>query len=345
MAVSEPYIKGNVIFGLPEFIDQHGGDSAALLREAGLPVIDYSKPEVIVPFRKIGIFTEIAARSLNMPSLGIEYILKMPPHLPNLAPFIMLAKFEKDCRGWLKAVQKYLKVHTNGFALELFEEHEKEFAILRYNTDALTVFSRQMTESVLAKIVVAVRSVTREFSSKPLLVKFQHSATTADMSAFEKCFGCPIEFNASHTEIVFDKRVLAMSTQGNLTLLRSLMGVYVEYQISHMPKLQSTTTTMVSLAISGALGTGVCNIDHLASSFNMNPKKLQRTLTDEGTSFSEILDEVRKNLACKLLLESAIPITRIAGMLDYAGSPPFTLAFRRWTGNSPLEYRKRSKAA
>jgi AraC-like DNA-binding protein len=58
------------------------------------------------------------------------------------------------------------------------------------------------------------------------------------------------------------------------------------------------------------------------------------------SSFSHILETVRENMARNFLAESEAPIARIAGLLDYSTTAPFSLAFKRWTGKTPLEFRK-----
>ncbi|MBL8845828.1 MAG: helix-turn-helix transcriptional regulator [Hyphomicrobium zavarzinii] len=74
-------------------------------------------------------------------------------------------------------------------------------------------------------------------------------------------------------------------------------------------------------------------------------KKLQRLLSHEGTSFSAILDDVRRAMAVRLLSDTEAPISRIAGLLAYSTPGPFTLAFKRWTGVSPRVFRKRLPAS
>jgi AraC-like DNA-binding protein len=100
----------------------------------------------------------------------------------------------------------------------------------------------------------------------------------------------------------------------------------------------------VELTIPSLIGTGNCNIEFVAEALGTNVKRLQRTLASENTSFSEILEKVRQNMALRLLSESDAPIERIAGLLDYSSTPPFTLAFKRWKGMSPLQYRKKKRA-
>jgi AraC-like DNA-binding protein len=342
MGGTEPYIRGCVILGLPEFIDQQGGDSIALRQAAGMGLHNLDDPELIIPFRNIGQFVELAARQLNVPFLMMEWVLNMPPHLPAMQPYITLAKFEKDCRGWLSSLQRYLKFHTNAFQFELFEPTEGNVATVRYVSEPLAQFSRQNTEGALAQMVHTVRHVTGQHKLGPNLVRFQHAQISPDLSIYEKCFGCPVEFNAPYTELIIDKEILSQSVHGNLTLFKSLMGIYLRRQMARIPVIHTSHKIMVSLAIGNMLGSQHCTVTAVAESLDMNSKKLQRLLQDEGTSFSDIMDEVRKNRACLLLTETQIGVAKIAGMLDYAGSPPFTLAFRRWTNQTPLEFRRQN---
>jgi AraC-like DNA-binding protein len=343
MAKVEPYIQGHGIMGFAEFITEKGGEPSEIIRAVGLPLANYNRPDLVVSYRKVGAFLDEAARVLNMPSFGVECVFSIPMHIPFLAPFVTLSKFETDVRGWLLAVQRYLKVHTNGFVLELIEKENSETARLRYVSDPLTSLSKQLASTVLAKAVVAARHATDRSDLHPNCIYFRHSGGIGEQQTYQRLFGCEVLFNAEHDEIEFGSAILAQPTSGSLGLFKSAMNLYVRWQISRLETQHVSHTTMVSLAIASALGTGHVNVGNVAESLGWNAKKLQRVLVDEGTSFSEILDQVRKNTALALLHDSEIPTGKIASMLDYAGASPFNLACRRWFGQSPNEFRKRGK--
>ena len=84
-------------------------------------------------------------------------------------------------------------------------------------------------------------------------------------------------------------------------------------------------------------------VEFVAESIGLSAKKLRRLLASEGTTFSDLLETVRSKMARELVANSNTPVASIAGLLDYSATPPFILAFRRWTGMSPLEYRKAKK--
>jgi AraC-like DNA-binding protein len=68
---------------------------------------------------------------------------------------------------------------------------------------------------------------------------------------------------------------------------------------------------------------------------------LRRRLEEEGTTFTGLVDEVRRDLAERHLSDPHRTISEVAFMLGFAHAPAFHKAFRRWTGATPSERRAR----
>jgi AraC-like DNA-binding protein len=81
-------------------------------------------------------------------------------------------------------------------------------------------------------------------------------------------------------------------------------------------------------------------IDEVAAGLHLSTRTLRRRLTEEGTSFRALAEEVRRGLAEELLGRSGLTVAEIAHRLGYTASPAFTHAFTRWTGHSPRAYRR-----
>lgn len=82
------------------------------------------------------------------------------------------------------------------------------------------------------------------------------------------------------------------------------------------------------------------SLEAMAEHFAMSRRTLIRKLKTEGTSYQELLDEVRRELALWYLLETLEPIERIAERLGYQDTSNFSRTFRRWFGSTPLVMRK-----
>lgn len=85
---------------------------------------------------------------------------------------------------------------------------------------------------------------------------------------------------------------------------------------------------------------GEISLPEVAALVGTSARTLQRRLDEQGTTYSEVLDEVRQRVALERLLQSDATITEIAHDLGYSDSAHFARAFRRWAGISPLELRR-----
>ena len=84
---------------------------------------------------------------------------------------------------------------------------------------------------------------------------------------------------------------------------------------------------------------GFPSLQVTARMFHMTPRTLHRRLVDEGTSFHELLEDVRRTLAVEHVKSGRFAIEEIAYMLGYSDLANFRRAFRRWESVSPSAYR------
>lgn len=82
------------------------------------------------------------------------------------------------------------------------------------------------------------------------------------------------------------------------------------------------------------------DMELLARKLNTSSRTLRRHLTTQGTSYKEILDDVRSHLAKEYLRTTRMSIDDIAGTLGFSDAANFRHAFRRWTGKSPSDFRR-----
>ncbi len=87
------------------------------------------------------------------------------------------------------------------------------------------------------------------------------------------------------------------------------------------------------------LADGAIDMDSVARSLRQSTPTLRRKLQAEGASFSDILEEVRKEAAERYLLKTSTTVTEIARLLGFSHVRAFTRAFQRWTGKTPSEFR------
>jgi AraC-like DNA-binding protein len=82
-----------------------------------------------------------------------------------------------------------------------------------------------------------------------------------------------------------------------------------------------------------------CSAATIAQVFSMHRRTLHRHLRTEGLAFRQIANEIRFEIACNLLANTDMALSQIAAALKYSEPSAFTRAFRRWSGQTPSEWR------
>jgi AraC-like DNA-binding protein len=82
------------------------------------------------------------------------------------------------------------------------------------------------------------------------------------------------------------------------------------------------------------------SFEHLAAHFNVSSQTLRRKLKAEKTSYPQIKDEIRRDIAIQKLIANSVSITHIARSLGFSEPRSFTRAFKKWTGYNPSEYKE-----
>lgn len=121
---------------------------------------------------------------------------------------------------------------------------------------------------------------------------------------------------------------------------------YVLQAAEHLSqfRLEQDWVRAVVDATKDTVGTG-SSIADVADALHTSVRTLQRRLTAVGMSFRQLRDVARSELACTLLSQTNVPIAEIARRLGYDEPASFTVAFRRWTGRAPSQYRAAPAAA
>lgn len=145
--------------------------------------------------------------------------------------------------------------------------------------------------------------------------------------------------DAAKCWLVFDTSLLdATSIDTDDALLQRLQPLAEQMltTLSARPQSGQTMREMTSKLIQG----GSACIEDVAKALTVSPRTLQRRLEAEGTSFGEVWDESRRQVACKHLRNPKIAIKEVAYMLGFSEPSTFYRAFRRWTGATPMDYRR-----
>ena len=100
--------------------------------------------------------------------------------------------------------------------------------------------------------------------------------------------------------------------------------------------------TKVENAIASVLPHGKLLVEDVARSLGISERTLARKLSDDGLNFTQILQQLRRDLALRYLDDRKLPVSKIAWLLGFREVSAFTHAYKRWTGKTPRQIRTAS---
>jgi AraC-like DNA-binding protein len=338
VAVSGSYVRSFSLIGLREICARLGVDCDDLLVRVGLDPTYIMSNDTLISIRACATLLEILSNETGVGDIGIQLSVVNQPHFPNLGSIVFMARFCKTVREWEAVAQDLWEYQANGFTFELIEESKPGTSILRYGLTDGSYPLRQHTEYAISNIIGLMRSVTGKTGENPSQVNLRHPQLEG-CDAMAQFAGCAVEYRSEYNEIVFPTQILDYPTQGGLSFFKGILTSYVQSRLDSLAYAPETTTTTVRLAIASLLGTGKSDIQSIAELLGIHPKALQRQLAEENTTYTAVLEDVREKMAKDLMMQSKAPIAHIASLLGYATTAPFTLAFKRWTGEGPFQWR------
>ncbi len=337
------YVRAWSLIGFDHLVKSKGGNPIEMIEEVGIDPRALDDPDMLIPFAGKGVLLELAARKLGEPALGLEWAMTAPGHFPDTGPVLLLTEGTPTFRDWLKRSMQYWRLQASALTGEqVYYEDLKAVGLQIGRSGPLRILPQHM-ENLIGKIVRLTRVVLNE-EVDPLKVSFRH-ARPRDTTLHDLVFRCPVEFGASRDEIVFERDILHRPVIGRAGETEAIANEFLRDRIALLSRYRPSVTTSTTLAIKTVLGAGICSKDFIARALGCSPKKLQRLLAGEGTTYEEILDNVRREVGCALLAGSNAPIAAIGSMLDFASPAAMTLAMRRWTGMTPSDYRENAQLA
>jgi AraC-like DNA-binding protein len=162
----------------------------------------------------------------------------------------------------------------------------------------------------------------------------------ADIREYERTFpGATLRFDAPFNGFTFARAYLELPMRSADPNLHALIRKHAEAMLAELPRAQNITERVRDL-LTKELAGGSPSLTHIARQIGMSESTLARHLEEESTTFKVLLEDLRRRLALRYVRRSELPISEIAFLLGFSQAPAFHRAFKRWTDQTPLEYRR-----
>jgi AraC-like DNA-binding protein len=306
--------------------------AARLMQQEGLGSCDLARSDTRLRHQFVMDLLNATVQHTGDPTIGLRAGECSEPG--DLDVLEQAARACTNLREALRCSARYVQLLNEAACISL-EEHPGHTLWRYWVTDGVPQ-PRAANDFVL---VCAARFVRRyaDVNRPPLEVHFAHAAPI-DTGAYEKIFRSKLKFGMPHNGFVIDSAQLERPMRRASPRMRA---AFESYARELLERLTLGTRGRARELVTEQLRTGEMCMESVAASLAMSVPTLRRRLEEEGTTFTELVDDVRRDLADRYLRDPQRSIGEIAFLLGFAHAPAFHKAFRRWTGLTPSEHRAR----
>lgn len=313
-----------------------GLDVHALTTQHGLRLEELEQPEFRCPHRAwVALWDDIERRTgegvglragseLPLQWDAVDYLFAASPTLGTA-----LGRVERYFALVSTAVQHVLQVTPS------------EARLVRVMRPG-SVPSRAATEFAFATLVRRFRALAAA-PWRPQRIDFVH-APAAPLEHYQRVFECPVRFHQAEDCIVLSVEALAIPMARAAPELCMVLESHLTSLAARIPGSSLGWAERVASVLADELRGGEPSLSRVAHRLGVSARSLQRRLTEIGVPYRVLLARTRDELARRYLAESDIELGEVAFMLGFADTSAFYKSFRRLRGETPGEFRRRSRA-
>jgi AraC-like DNA-binding protein len=321
------------ILAVPSLLAERGLDPVRVFATVGLDPSLVDDPENRITFRDLGRLFAACADATGCPHFGLMAVERYGPD--SLGAIGHQMRNSPTVGEALRNVQLHLHLNDRGAVL-FFHYLDPERVALCY-----TIFWHDTHVTSLiydAALAVAHKALCELCGPgwKPLAVQFAHRKPATTLP-YRRFFGVRPEFDAQRCAIVFASSWLDHPIAGTDSALRDSMERAVRHLEASEP---DSLAVQVRRALYPMVLSGTATLADTTRLFSMHERTMRRRLEADGTTFQQLLNEARFEVAQQLLSDTRLAAAEIAAILGYSNPGAFSRAFRGWSGSTPRRWRK-----
>jgi len=311
-----------------------GLDVPAMLDEAGIDAATLRDPDGRLPVAAVKRLWAIAHARSGDPDMALHAAEALPFGAYRAIDF-MVANAPNVGSGLTKLARYFRLINP---AVELALEVDGDRARFGLRPRLPGTVSRAYAEYTLCACLLRTRIATGvDF---PLhAIHFEHLAP-ASTKTHTRIFRCPVRFGERASEWIMDRAWLDHPVRHADPDLLSVLEDHARLLADRAPA--SPHLDRLRRCLTEQLRAGPPSLGSAAAAMAMSPRTLQRTLATHDLTYRDVLDGLRRDLAVDALERAVLAIGEIGFVLGFSTQASFCRAFKRWTGQSPRQWRRRA---
>ena len=318
--------------GVVDVLAAEGLDVHVLLADAGIDQAALEAPGARVPTEKISRLWELAAARSGNPAIGLVQHQTATPATFDVVGYTMMSC--ANLKDAYDRLQRYLQILSDALTLSLSEEGDR-FRVSFELFGGDRPVPRQRVEFIMVRLVSFCSWISGR-DVRPARIELPYP-TPEIRAPYDAVFRCPILFDSLSNSLEFDMADMEKPLPTSNPVLAELHERFAGEYLRRFSLSQ--TSHRAREAIIRRLPDGEPRRDQVARELCMSDRTLQRRLETEATSFAELLDSTRRDLAEQYLSRLNLSLAQAAYLLGFADQSSFFRACKRWFELSPAQYR------
>lgn len=313
-------------------LEAYGIDTDRFFKEAGVPNLAAADPLVRIGVPEINCLYKLAIEKTGDPNFGLKVGSYFNFGSWHALGFGLMAS--STLTDFCNRLSTYSSFASGITRISTGATGDEYFLIITKRVEGVCF---EAVDAVTAGLFHLMRMAYVK-PLRPVRVELPRPFPKEKSEDFQHHFGCPTLFDSPTWRIVLraeDAQIPLVAS------CKELAQIHDRMVIEYMSKMnKSDVVSQVRSLIQSELPKGNVTQEYVANLANLGLRNMQIKLSKSGTSYLKLLEEARRRLAMSYIEQSRLTITEIAFTLGFKNSANFTRAFRRWTGQSPSEYRR-----
>lgn len=311
-----------------------GGDPETLLDGLGVSYQNVINAQATIPCKGWINLLDEAAEQLGCASFGLK-LARIRWDAPILSPLEVVMHNSHTLLDAFRYCQTNMHLFSASVRFSMRADEDRRQHIFQYEIFLENKARRNQFVEHTVGITFDTISAISNHNVRPLQIWFAHDPLSS-LQTYEQFFHVPVSFGMPINAIILKSTDLDLKIPNRNDHILEMATRFID---EHFPAPDTTMTARVEATIAKLLTDGRCNNESVADALGIAPRTLHRRLRDESSTFEDIKDLARRNMALHWLGKHGISLTEIAGKLGYSESSVLTRSCYRWFSMSPSNVR------
>lgn len=332
----EPSLSAQYLSGLVDYLVARDVAVDAFLLPFGVQKSDVLNGQLRLPVALYEDMLDAAAAQLCDPHIGLHIGEGIKSGRYGVLGYVVMS-----CATLGDAMQRHARYENlvSGRGQVSYEEHGEQIQ-MRWDSGNPPASRHQIEDNLASWVTIARWMTGQPLAPSGVDLPFSVPSEQAAVE-YERVFQCMVRWSQPEVRLRFPRAYLVLPIESQDAEVLAMMDAYAERLLTGLQ--HEDALAPIRTLLTEHLASGQVSLAWLAKRMAMSERQLQRTLSAQGLSYVQLLDQVRRTMAERYIKDTQLTLTDLTFLLGYADQSAFQKAFRRWFDETPGRYRERCK--